>query len=222
MFRVICIVIGYFFGCFQTSYILGKLTENIDIRDYHSGNAGMTNTVRVLGPKAGIIVLVCDILKSVLCFLLCVYIFDGSFAYRAGGELGFLPGLYGAFGVILGHNFPVFLKFKGGRGISSTIGLILIFDWRISLVLFFICIPCLLISNIVSLSALAMALFFPLLAVLFGHSAETCAVCFVISAFAFYRHRGNIGRLIAKNERTLFKEAPYKKLLRLFKKEVKK
>jgi len=213
LFRLICIVIGYFIGCFQTSYILGRLSKNIDIREYGSGNAGMTNAVRVLGAKAGIVVFITDVLKSVAGVIICTIIFDGSFIFRTGGELGFLPALYGGLGVILGHNFPVFLKFKGGRGIAATIGLILMYDWRIIVVLFFICVPCLAISNIVSLSALLMAGFFFISAAVFGHSPEALAVIFFIAAMAFYQHRGNIGRLINKNERVLFKEAPVKMLI---------
>ena len=119
--RIICIVIGYVFGLFQTAFIYGKL-HGIDIREHGSGNAGTTNTLRVLGTKAGLIVLAGDIIKCILAIVLCSVLFDTSHPDEI-----YLLKLYAAAGAILGHNFPFYLGFKGGKGIAATAGLILAF-----------------------------------------------------------------------------------------------
>ena len=121
MERLICIVIGYVFGLFQTAFIYGKL-HGIDIREHGSGNAGTTNTLRVLGTKAGLVVLLGDIAKCILAIVICGAIFDASHPDEI-----YLLKLYAAAGAILGHNFPFYLKFKGGKGIAATAGLILAF-----------------------------------------------------------------------------------------------
>lgn len=116
MERIICIVIGYVFGLFQTAFIYGKL-HGIDIREHGSGNAGTTNTLRVLGTKAGLIVLAGDIIKCILAIVLCGLIFDKSHPNEI-----YLLKLYAAAGAILGHNFPFYLQFKGGRGLRQRQG----------------------------------------------------------------------------------------------------
>ncbi|MDE7249983.1 MAG: glycerol-3-phosphate acyltransferase, partial [Lachnospiraceae bacterium] len=121
MERIICIVIGYVFGLFQTAFIYGKL-HGIDIREHGSGNAGTTNTLRVLGTKAGLIVLAGDIIKCILAIVLCSVLFDKTHPNEI-----YLLKLYAAAGAILGHNFPFYLHFKGGKGIAATAGLILAF-----------------------------------------------------------------------------------------------
>ena len=113
MFRFICMILGYGIGCLQSAYLVGRFAGHMDLRQYGSGNLGTTNALRVLGKKAGAITFVCDILKSVLGFLLCKMIFQ---------QIP-LAGLYGCVGVILGHDFPFYLNFKGGKGIAATAGL---------------------------------------------------------------------------------------------------
>ena len=121
MVRLVCLLIGYIFGCFQTSYIYGKL-HGIDIRQYGSGNAGTTNSLRVLGKKAGAIVLVCDILKTGLAMTMVRLLFREHY-----GDILYLLAIYAAAGAILGHNFPFYLGFKGGKGIACTAGLVIFF-----------------------------------------------------------------------------------------------
>ena len=121
MVRVICLLIGYVFGLFQTAYIYGRL-HGIDIRNYGSGNAGTTNTLRVFGTKAGLLVLVGDIMKCILAVVVTGVIFGSSHT-----DMIYLLKMYTAAGAIIGHNFPFYLKFKGGKGIAATAGLILSF-----------------------------------------------------------------------------------------------
>ena len=114
MIRLVCLLIGYVCGCFQTSYIYGKL-HGIDIRNYGSGNAGTTNSLRVLGKKAGIIVLLCDMLKTGIAMMLVRFLFRERY-----GDVLYLLTIYAAAGAILGHIFPFYLGFKGGKGIACT------------------------------------------------------------------------------------------------------
>ena len=128
MVRIICLLIGYAFGLFQTSYIYGR-TKGLDIREHGSGNAGTTNALRTLGKKAGAITLAGDCIKCILAVLTVRLIFGASHP-----EILKLLTVYAAAGTILGHNFPLYLGFRGGKGIAATAGLIISFDWRITLV----------------------------------------------------------------------------------------
>ena len=106
MVRVICLAIGYVFGLFQTAYIYGRM-NGIDIREYGSGNAGTTNALRVLGKKAGVIVLLGDVAKTVLAVVLVRFLFRREYT-----DMLPLLGIYAASGAILGHNYPAHLGFK--------------------------------------------------------------------------------------------------------------
>ena len=126
MERVICLGIGYLLGNFQTAYIYGRM-HGVDIRQMGSGNAGTTNTLRVFGAKAGLIVFVGDVLKCAIAVVAARLLFGGS-----RPDILYLLMLYGAAGAILGHNFPFYLGFRGGKGIAATAGLIAAFTRRLS------------------------------------------------------------------------------------------
>ena len=115
MERIICLIIGYAFGLFQTGYFVGKL-NHVDIRKTGSGNSGSTNALRVLGVKAGLMTFAGDVLKCVLPILLVRQIFSGSDCLP-------LLAMYTGAGATLGHNYPFYLKFKGGKGLRFWPGL---------------------------------------------------------------------------------------------------
>ena len=119
MERIICLVIGYVCGLFQTGYIIGKLHKT-DIREHGSGNAGTTNAFRTFGKKAGALTLLGDCLKCVLAIVIVRMIYGNSMS-------GILPllTLYAALGCILGHNFPISMEFRGGKGIAASVGMII-------------------------------------------------------------------------------------------------
>lgn len=117
MERIICLVIGYMFGLIQTGFFYGKY-KKIDIREHGSGNSGATNTIRVLGWKAGLITFLGDCFKCVFAVLTAELIFLGSMPDALP-----LLGLYAGVGAVLGHNFPCYLKFKGGKGVAASVGL---------------------------------------------------------------------------------------------------
>ena len=128
MERIICLVIGYVCGLFQTGYIIGKVHKT-DIRDHGSGNAGTTNAFRTFGKKAGAITLLGDCLKCVLAIVIVRMVYGNSM-----NSILPLLTLYAALGCILGHNFPISMEFRGGKGIAASVGMIIAFDWRIFIV----------------------------------------------------------------------------------------
>ena len=208
MERIICLVIGYVFGLFQTAYIYGKL-HGIDIRNYGSGNAGTTNTLRVLGTRAGVLVLFGDIAKCILAIVISGLIFD-----KTHPDMIYLLKIYAAAGAILGHNFPFYLRFKGGKGIAATAGMILAFHpyfIPVAVILFF---GIFFTTHYVSLGSLVLYLgFFIEMVVLgqmgvFGMTQSLLIELYVVTAaltvMAYYKHRENIKRLINGTERKTY------------------
>ncbi|MCL2461297.1 MAG: glycerol-3-phosphate 1-O-acyltransferase PlsY [Defluviitaleaceae bacterium] len=191
--RIPCLVIGYAFGCIQSAYIISKLMAGIDIRQHGSGNAGASNVQRVLGNRTGALVLACDILKAVAAYFVCY------FAFRALP----LAGLYAGIGVILGHNFPFFLKFKGGRGIASSVGLFLCLDWRVALCACAVGLIALAVFRFMSLMSLIIVLLFPIGLIVAGARWEEVLVCFLVTIMAYIQHRGNLKRLFTGTERKI-------------------
>lgn len=202
MFRLICLFIGYCFGCIQTAYLLGRFFAKIDIREHGSGNSGATNVLRVMGTKMGILVFAVDIIKAVLGYLVCSLIFGGiGTFYNGGSELSYLPGIYGGIGVILGHNFPFFLGFKGGKGSASGIGVILATDIRVALISYIVGIITLATSKYMSLASLILWVGFVSGLVFFRFNIEIIGLGVFMLLLSAYQHRGNIKRLLKGEER---------------------
>ena len=203
MERVICLVIGYLFGLFQTGYIYGKI-HHFDIRKHGSGNAGTTNALRTMGVKAGAITLVGDCFKCVFAVLLVRAVF------AAKADMLPLLSMYAAFGAVLGHNYPFYMNFKGGKGIAVTAGIIIVTDLRLTAICLLAFILIVVLTRYVSLGSLVVSVMFLVGLIikgqmgLFGMSHAYLlemygiGVLFVISAFV--RHRANIGRLLNGTE----------------------
>lgn len=209
MERILCLAIGYLFGLFQTAYLYGRM-HGIDIRQHGSGNAGTTNTLRVLGTKAGLIVFAGDVLKCVLAVVVCSLLFGKKYP-----EMVYLFKMYAAAGAILGHNFPFYLNFKGGKGIAATAGLLLSFHpafLAVGMIMFF---SIFLTTHYVSLGSLLVYAAFMIQIVVSGQmglftgmTQELLAEMYLIAAFltvmAYYKHRENIGRLLRREERKTY------------------
>lgn len=203
MERIICLIAGYLCGLLQSGYFYGK-TQKIDIRKYGSGNSGTTNALRVMGPKAGAVVFFGDFLKSLLPCLAIRLVFQNQ------PEMIYLLIMYTGFGVILGHNYPFYLQFKGGKGIAATAGLIMATDLRMTLLCLISFILIVLITRYVSLGSLIVATIFLIWMCVFASVGayglnqdllpEFYIVAALISGQAFWRHRANIGRLIHGKE----------------------
>lgn len=213
MIRVICLLIGYCFGLFQTAFIYGKM-NGIDIREHGSGNSGTTNIMRTLGKKAGFITYFGDALKAILCAVTIHFLFAKNY-----GDMEFLLILYGGLGVILGHNFPFYMGFKGGKGIAATSGFIFSlfpYNWvivAIAAVAFF---GTMFISKYVSLASLVFVTVVLIEIIVFGQLGyfgmasnlcyESYVVTLVVVILAFVRHKDNIVRLINGTERKVLQK----------------
>lgn len=193
MFRVLSFVIGYFVGCINFAYIIGRYKEHIDIRDYGSGNSGTTNAIRVMGWKLGMLTFFGDLTKSLLAYIVVAKIFDNQ-----------ILGLYAGFGAIFGHNWPVFLKFRGGKGIAATLGLIYAVDFRAGLIVNIVAAIIIFTTKYVSLGSIVLVVLMPILFFVFKDgNLEYVSVGLILMAIAVYRHKANIKRLIDGNENKL-------------------
>lgn len=202
--RGICIVVGYILGLFQVGYLYGKL-HHIDIRKHGSGNAGATNTLRTLGWKAGLITLLGDAGKTMLAMLLAYLVFHNSYPEEVR-----LLEMYAGLGTVLGHNFPFYLKFKGGKGISCTAGFILAFYPPMAPVclILFICVVA--ITRYVSLGSILVVISYFIQLVVFGQSGclgvgekllpELYIVGAIFTVLGIWRHKENIKRLVSGTE----------------------
>lgn len=200
MFRIVCLLIGYGFGLFQTSYLVGKMS-GIDIRDHGSKSAGFTNTNRILGIKKGAVVFIVDVLKAALAFTVATLIYSGI---DAGGTFfasnWVVPGLYAGIGAVLGHSFPFYLKFKGGKGVSCALGLIIMLDWRVALISFALGFIAVALSRFISLASLLITLSVPILMFIFGYEMEIIGLSTLLCLLIWILHRANIHRLLSGEE----------------------
>ncbi|MCR4612300.1 MAG: glycerol-3-phosphate 1-O-acyltransferase PlsY [Lachnospiraceae bacterium] len=212
IYRIVAILIGYVIGNFTMGYFLGK-AKNVDIQHEGSGNVGSTNTLRTMGVKAGAVTFVVDFIKAVIAMFIVYFMFRNSADYIG------LDMIYAGVGAILGHDFPVFLKFKGGKGIATSAGLVAIMFpmiFVISLSLFIITV---LISRYVSLGSVVGSIAYGVLVIVFGqlgwlsfsqlswlaypteYLPEIYIVMLCATALALFQHRANIVRLIQHKER---------------------
>ena len=201
MYRIGALLIGYLLGGIQSAIVYGRL-KGVDIRSEGSGNAGTTNTIRVMGKKAGVVVLLVDIFKAVLAIYLARLLLGGN------SETNILVSLYSGIGAILGHSYPLFFGFKGGKGIATTAGTLIGIDIKLFLIAAVIFLVVFGITKIVSLSSLIMTASIPIFIIIFyaGKGAigiEATILALVITAFTFYRHKANIKRLINGEESRL-------------------
>lgn len=208
MERLICVMIGYVFGLFQTGYIYGKM-HNIDIRKQGSGNAGTTNALRTMGWKAGLVTFLGDCFKCVFAVVIVHLLYGKTHA-----DMIPLLAMYAGMGAVLGHNYPFYLKFKGGKGIAATAGLLVsttnVWMVLICLVAFVAIVG---VTRYVSLGSLAVVIIYLVEVVVYGQmggfgvAANYLWEMYAIAAFlmlsAFFKHRANIQRLLSGTENKL-------------------
>lgn len=190
MYKIlICILISYFLGNISGSIVFGKILFKKDIRNYGSKNAGTTNALRVFGLKVGVLTFVIDLLKSVLaCFI----------GYKLIGTNGiYISALF----VVLGHNWPIFLNFKGGKGIASSFGFMIFFDYKIAIILMLFFALIAFVSKYISLSSMLCTIIAIPLCFIFGYrDLFLFLTLFILCVLSLYRHKDNINRLINKKE----------------------
>lgn len=191
--NLLAVLAAYLLGSFPSAYVAGRLLAGIDITQHGSGNVGGTNALRVLGPGPALAVAVVDVAKALVPTLLAQH------AYAGNGW----PTLLVALAAILGHNYSLFLRFKGGKGIATTIG--------VSAVLFPIPIAILValglliivVTRYVSLASICLVTLLPVLLWYRGASLPEIEFGLIIAALGLWRHRGNIQRLLQGSERKL-------------------
>lgn len=202
--RMISILIGYACGHFLTGFFYGK-TQHVDLRKVGSGNVGTTNTYRNLGPKAGILTLLGDVCKVVLSVLIVWLLYRNS----TGVNVKVLE-YYAALGTILGHNFPIFMKFHGGKGIACTGGLMVAVCPICVPVCLAIFVVTVLTTKYVSLGSILVCISFFIQILVFGLNgmlglsgadlSEVCVLAGVVMVLGIARHHANIGRLLSGTE----------------------
>lgn len=208
MERIICLAVGYVFGLFQTGYIYGRL-HHMDIRKEGSGNAGTTNALRTLGWKAGLVTFLGDSFKCIFAVIV-VHLLYG----QTRQDILPLLAMYAGMGAVLGHNYPFYMKFRGGKGIATTAGLIAsTLPIPLGLVCLLIFIVIVAATRYVSVGSLAVVTVYLAEVVIYGQyggfdvSRNTAYEMYVIAGIllisAIYKHRENIRRLLNGNENKL-------------------
>ncbi len=196
---IIVSIIAYLLGSISFSVIFSKKFAGIDVRTQGSGNAGSTNVLRTVGKKAAALTLLCDCLKGILAVLIAII--AGNIA--SGTDKALLVQLAAIF-VVLGHTFPILFGFKGGKGVATSLGVILIINWKIGLICLVFALVLMAFSKIVSLGSVAAAILFPILTVFIhtNYIVEGNYIIFgiILAAFVLYNHRANISRLLEGKE----------------------
>ena len=208
---IAAIILAYLLGSINFAVIFANLFTKKDVRDYGSGNAGMTNVLRVAGPVPGILTFICDGAKGALACYIGRYIIFDYLNANYNSEL-FLP-IYGALlcGIfcMLGHVFPVFFQFKGGKGVAISVGIFAVVDWRCIALALGVFVGLLLITRIVSISSLVATISMPVWVALFERQTNenlyiSVALTIVMVIIIYVKHIENIKRLIRREEKPIF------------------
>lgn len=200
MVYVIVAIIAYLIGSISFSVIFGKKIAGIDVREKGSKNAGATNVLRTAGKKAAILTLICDVLKGIFAVLVA-YFATKIFSIESGDVLVQIA----AVAVVIGHMFPIFFQFKGGKGIATSLGILLIVNWQIGLICLVFALVLIALTKMVSVGSLGAGILFPVLTIFVkehylvpGDSYLILGI--ILAALVIYNHRTNIQRLMNGTE----------------------
>lgn len=196
-FELLVIVISYLLGSISFSVLLARLLKGIDIRQYGSGNAGATNTLRVMGKGPAILVLFLDVLKGIAAVWL------GTWAGGWGSWVAVVCGL----AAIIGHNWPVYFHFRGGKGIATTIGVMATLVFWPALIAGAIAILAIVLTRYVSLGSLIFVALTPVVLLFTVHTTPELWGSLIIVVFAFWRHRSNIVKISQGRENKIGSKA---------------
>lgn len=193
---LLVMLLSYFFGCFNGSFMVSHFIIRDDVRKHGSGNAGLTNFYRTYGAKYALLVIACDMGKTVVACLL------GSFFFRCLGWDGTLGTLLAGLGCELGHIFPVFYGFRGGKGILSGGTLVLLLNWRVAAVAWALFLLLWLTTRYVSLASITATCSAPITVYfVYGHNWLYTGLCLAVAALVVWCHRENIQRLLHGTEK---------------------
>ena len=193
---LLVMLLSYFFGCFNGSFMVSHFIIRDDVRKHGSGNAGLTNFYRTYGAKYALLVIACDMGKTVAACLL------GSFFFRCLGWDGTLGTLLAGLGCELGHIFPVFYGFRGGKGILSGGTLVLLLNWRVAAVAWALFLLLWLTTRYVSLASITATCSAPITVYfVYGHNWLYTGLCLAVAALVVWCHRENIQRFLHGTEK---------------------
>ena len=193
---LLVMLLSYFFGCFNGSFMVSHFIIRDDVRKHGSGNAGLTNFYRTYGAKYALLVIACDMGKTVAACLL------GSFFFRCLGWAGTLGTLLAGLGCELGHIFPVFYGLRGGKGILSGGTLVLLLNWRVAAVAWALFLLLWLTTRYVSLASITATCSAPITVYfVYGHNWLYTGLCLAVAALVVWCHRENIQRLLHGTEK---------------------
>ena len=201
---IIVAVIAYLLGSISFSVIISKKMAGFDVREKGSGNAGTTNVLRSVGKKAAVITLILDILKGVLAVLVA---YIAGNIVKEGVDKALLIQIAGLL-VIVGHTFPIFFGFKGGKGIATALGVLLITNWNIGLICLVFALVLMALTKMVSLGSISAAILFPVLILFMPHTAylvdgNYIIYSILIAVLVVFNHRANVKRLLSGTENKL-------------------
>ena len=199
---IISVIIAYLIGSINSAVIISKSLAGFDVREKGSGNAGSTNMLRSVGRGAAALTLICDVLKGVVAVLVAVLI--GKITKVDASVLAQFAGA----AVIIGHTYPIFFGFKGGKGVATSLGVLLIINWNIGLVCLIFALALMAFTRIVSLGSISAAVLFPLLVIFMPSEAyitkgNYIAFAIIIAALVIFNHRTNVERLLKGKENKL-------------------
>lgn len=198
-------VVAYLLGSVNFGIILSKKFQNDDVRDHGSGNAGATNMLRSYGKVWGILTILGDMAKVAVSILLALGVLKLTNSYSTvcgffGENADIIIKSFAGFFCVLGHIFPCFFGFKGGKGVATCGGMVFMIDWHIALLLLMLFIMVVFVSKYISLGSLVMAFFYPILIFIFYHNAVLTVIAVVFAVIVFVAHRENIKKLINHTE----------------------
>ena len=192
-------IIAYLIGSINFSVILSKKMAGFDVREKGSGNAGTTNMLRSVGKKAAAITLVCDILKGVIAILIAM-LMNKIFPNSNGALLVQIAGV----AVILGHTFPIFFKFKGGKGVATSLGVLIMSNWQIGLICLVFALILIILTQMVSVGSIAAAILYPVLTIFIPQNyilpGNYIIYSVVLAVIIVFNHRENVKRLLKGTE----------------------
>ena len=198
---IIVALVAYLIGSVSFSVIISKKMAGFDVREKGSGNAGATNMLRSVGTKAAVLTLLCDALKGVTAIIFAIIV--GAIAKNSDKAL--LVQIAGIL-VVIGHTFPVFFNFKGGKGVATSLGVLLMTNWKIGLICLVFALVLMVLTRMVSMGSVGASVLFPVL-VLFIHTNYTISdgssyfvYSIILALIVAFNHRSNIQRILNGTE----------------------
>ena len=195
---IIVAILAYLIGSVNFSVLISKKMAGFDVREKGSKNAGTTNVLRTVGKKAAAITLICDIAKGIVAILLAVLL-----GKLTNNNMALLAQI-AAIEVVIGHTYPVFFKFKGGKGVATSIGILLLLNWKIGLICLIFGITLIAITRMVSLGSISAAILFAILTIFINNgyiaSGNYIVFGFMLAGFIVFNHRTNLVRIFKGEE----------------------